>query len=91
MATSCFLPDYILSFYSSLDRDIPSDPLTKEDVAHVLKHGYVILKDCFSTNKAQQAKDEIERLSRKHGGKVVQGCNGFEGLNTSRICSLMNK
>jgi ectoine hydroxylase-related dioxygenase (phytanoyl-CoA dioxygenase family) len=64
------------------------DPQARADILHVLEHGYVILENQFPTHVAQAAKDEIDRLS---GEDPEAGRNPFEGLNTNRIYSLLNK
>jgi hypothetical protein len=69
-------------------RPLPTDPTTRADVEHVLKHGYVIIPDVFSKAEAQEARDEIRRLL---GPTPLVGRNNFEGLNTNRIYSLLNK
>lgn len=69
-------------------KPLPSDPVTRADVEHVLEHGYVILPDCFTKAEAKEARDEINRLL---GEAPLGGRNAFEGLNTNRIYSLLNK
>lgn len=69
-------------------RPLPEDPLIRADVEHVLEHGYVIIPDCFTKAEAQEARDEIVRLL---GKEPLIGRNSFEGLNTNRIYSLLNK
>lgn len=69
-------------------RDLPSDPVTRADIQHVLEHGYVILPDCFTKAEAKDARDEIDRLL---GDTPRGGRNAFEGFNTNRIYSLLNK
>lgn len=69
-------------------KPLPTDERTRANIEHVLKHGYVILPDCFTKAEAQEAKDEMDRLS---GKEPMVGRNGFEGFNTNRIYSLLNK
>lgn len=69
-------------------KPLPSDPVDRANVEQVLKQGYVVLEDCFSRDEAEAAKAEINRLS---GKEPVKGRNSFEGLNTNRIYSLLNK
>ncbi|KAK5097007.1 hypothetical protein LTR70_002190 [Exophiala xenobiotica] len=69
-------------------KSLPSDPAVRRDVEHILEHGYVIIPDCFSKAEAKEARDEIQRLLGKDPQK---GRNPFEGLNTNRIYSLLNK
>ncbi|ETI24264.1 hypothetical protein G647_03633 [Cladophialophora carrionii CBS 160.54] len=71
-------------------RPLPSDPSLRADIEHVLEHGYVILPNCFSKAEAKEARDEIVRLLQKDG-RALGGRNNFEGLNTNRIYSLLNK
>lgn len=77
-------------FYSSTlqNKPLPSDERTRANIQHVIEHGYVILPNCFTKAEAQEAKNEIDRLS---GKEPMVGRNGFEGLNTNRIYSLLNK
>lgn len=60
----------------------------QEDINHVRKHGYVIIENAFTRDEAEEAKREIARLS---GQTPKPGRNPFEGLNTNRIYSLLNK
>ena len=78
------------NFYSiaSGRKPLPSDPAVAADVDHVLKHGYVIIPDCFTKAEAREAKGEIDRLL---GESPLVGRNNFEGINTNRIYSLLNK
>lgn len=69
-------------------KPLPTDPVTRADIEHVLEHGYVILPDCFTKSEAKEARDEITRLL---GESPLVGRNTFEGLNTNRIYSLLNK
>ena len=69
-------------------KSLPSDPQTRADIEHVLKHGYVILPKCFTSAEAKEARDEIDNLL---GVTPLVGRNPFEGLNTNRIYSLLNK
>ena len=76
-------------FASNLQkRPLPPDPQTRTDVDYVLENGYVILEHCFSIADALEAKAEINKLS---GQAPEPGRNGFEGLRTNRIYSLLNK
>lgn len=67
---------------------MPSDPKTRANIEHVLEHGYVIIPNAFSTQDAEAAKAEMLRLS---GARPKAGRNPFEGLDTNRIYSLLNK
>ncbi|KIV86231.1 hypothetical protein PV11_01856 [Exophiala sideris] len=69
-------------------KPLPEDPVTRADVEHVLEHGYVVLPDCFTKAEVREARNEIIRLL---GKDPLGGRNPFEGLNTNRIYSLLNK
>jgi hypothetical protein len=69
-------------------KPLPADPETRADIEHVLEHGYVILPNCFTKDEAREAREEIGRLL---GDSPAGGRNPFEGLNTNRIYSLLNK
>ena len=71
-------------------KPLPDDPVLRADIEHVLEHGYVILPNCFTKAEAKEARDEIIRLLEKDG-QALGGRNNFEGLNTNRIYSLLNK
>jgi hypothetical protein len=75
-------------FSATSKRPLPTDPKTRADVEHVLEHGYVIIPDVFTKAEAKEARDEIQRLL---GPTPLVGRNNFEGLNTNRIYSLLNK
>lgn len=64
------------------------DANTQNDIKHVEEHGYVILEGLFNREEAEAANHEIARLS---GHNPKPGRNPFEGLNTNRIYSLLNK
>ena len=70
------------------EHELPSDPIARADVEHVLEHGYVILENVFSKAKAESTKAEMRRLQ---GDAPLVGRNPFEGLDTNRIYSLLNK
>jgi len=70
------------------ERSLPSDPVSRGDIEHVRKHGYVVLESVFSKAEAEEAKAEIKRMS---GSAPMVGRNAFEGLDTNRIYSLLNK
>ena len=70
------------------NKPLPSDPVTRANIKQVLEHGYVVIPDCFTKAEAQEAKDEIDRLLRSD---PIGGRNAFEGINTNRIYSLLNK
>ena len=78
------------NFYSEATKrkGLPTDPTTRAHVEHVLQHGYVIIPNCFTAAQAREARKEIERLL---GASPLGGRNPFEGLNTNRIYSLLNK
>ncbi|KAH0840658.1 Phytanoyl-CoA dioxygenase family protein [Fonsecaea pedrosoi] len=88
-------PTSSFDFYSEAlaRRALPSDPAVRADIEHVLEHGYVVIPNCFSADEAREARDEITRLLHKDssGQRPLTGRNSFEGLNTNRIYSLLNK
>jgi len=67
---------------------LPEDPVLRADIEHVLHHGYVIISNAFTKAEAKEARDEIVRLL---GDEPLGGRNNFEGINTNRIYSLLNK
>ncbi|KFZ09655.1 hypothetical protein V501_05519 [Pseudogymnoascus sp. VKM F-4519 (FW-2642)] len=67
---------------------LPTDPVAVADISHVETHGYVILPSILPLEEVQAAKAEIMRLS---GSTPLAGRNPFEGLDTTRIYSLLNK
>ena len=69
-------------------RKLPEDPKSRSDVEAILANGYVILDDVFTKAEAEEAKGEMRRLS---GKAPLKGRNSFEGVNTNRIYSLLNK
>ncbi|KAF9895006.1 hypothetical protein FE257_004630 [Aspergillus nanangensis] len=70
------------------DRPFPVDPTSRADVEHVLEHGYVILTNVFSKQEAEEAKLEMSRLQ---SARPKIGRNAFEGFDTNRIYSILNK
>ncbi|KFY18171.1 hypothetical protein V492_00106 [Pseudogymnoascus sp. VKM F-4246] len=67
---------------------LPKDPVAVADISHVETHGYVILPSIIPLEEVQAAKAEIVRLS---GATPLKGRVPFEGLDTTRIYSLLNK
>lgn len=67
---------------------LPTDPVALADITHVETHGYVILPSILPLEEVQAAKAEIKRLS---GATPLVGRVPFEGLDTTRIYSLLNK
>ncbi|KIW01111.1 uncharacterized protein PV09_07399 [Verruconis gallopava] len=82
------MPQSVFPYTSAPHKELPQNDSLRQDILHVLNHGYVILRNQFSSQTAAQAKAEIARLS---GGDPERGRNPFEGLNTNRIYSLLNK
>ena len=70
------------------NKPLPDDLTARADIEHVLQNGYVIIPGCFTKDEAKEARDEIDRLL---GDAPLGGRNDFEGLNTNRIYSLLNK
>lgn len=81
------MADYTV-FYQAKGPKIPEDPVSRLDIEHVKEFGYVVLENIFTLEEAQEAKTEIARLS---GQSPLKGRNVFEGLDTNRIYSLLNK
>ena len=81
---------YRAIFPSLPPKQLPASPQSRADMQHVEEHEYVALENCFSPQEAEAAKAKIERLSTKDG-RTVMGRNVFEGVNTTRIYSLLNK
>jgi hypothetical protein len=81
------MADYTV-FYQAQGPKIPDDPVSRADIEHVKEFGYVILENVFTLEEAHEAKAEIARLS---GQSPLKGRNVFEGLDTNRIYSLLNK
>ena len=75
-------------FSEAPKRELPSDPTSRSDVEAVLAHGYAVLNDVFTKAEAEEAKAEMRRLT---GNAPLKGRNPFEGINTNRIYSLLNK
>lgn len=71
-------------------KQLPASPQSRANIQHVEEHGYMVLENCLSPQEAEAAKAEIERLSTKNG-RTVMGRNVFEGVNTTRIYSLLKK
>jgi len=70
------------------ENSLPQSPIDRANIEHVLKHGYVVLEDVFTKENAEEAKSEMRRLS---GEQAKKGRNPFEGLDTIRVYSLLNK
>jgi hypothetical protein len=81
------MPDSTVLFDAPTAR-LPSDPITLADINHVKTHGYLILPSILTPAEIHAAKAEITRLS---GDKPLTGRNTFEGEDTTRIYSLLNK
>lgn len=62
-------------------------------IDHTLEHGYVIIPNAFSKQEIEEAKLELQRLSRdgSPGPASAGGRNPFEGYRTNRIYALLNK
>ena len=55
-------------------KPLPEDPSLRTNIEHVLEHGYVILRGCFSKAEAKEARDEIIRLLNKDGKALGYAC-----------------
>ncbi len=62
-------------------------------IDQVTEHGYVVIRDAFSSAEIGEAKAELRRLATASdaGPASERGRNTFEGLNTKRIYALINK
>lgn len=74
--------------HEPLAPSLPADLVAHADITHVKTHGYVILPSLLTPAEVHAAKTEITRLS---GDAPLVGRNSFEGEDTTRIYSLLNK
>jgi len=81
---------YSVIFPPPPPKQLPASPQSRADIQHVEEHGYVVPENRFSSREAEAAKAEIERLSTRDG-RTIMGRNVFEGVNTTRIYSLLKK
>jgi hypothetical protein len=75
-------------FFDIPTHTLPTDPVSRADIEHVLKHGYVVLENVFTKDEADEAISEMHRLS---GRGPKKGRNPFEGFDTTRIYALLDK
>ncbi len=75
-------------YYAPKPKPLPSDPILASYVAHVRKHGYVVIRNAFTVAEADAAKAEIDRL---HGSAPRTGRDEFDGFRTNRILALLGK
>jgi hypothetical protein len=63
------------------------------EIDHVLKHGYVILPQIYTSSQVSLANAELARLEalENSGPASKAGRNPFEGFNTGRIYALCDK
>lgn len=67
---------------------LPEDPVKRADVESVLQNGYVALDNLLTEEDVQSLREEIDRMT---GENPRKGRHMFEGTNTIRIYSLLNK
>ncbi|TVY73607.1 Uncharacterized protein LSUE1_G005251 [Lachnellula suecica] len=69
------------------------DPSIEPLIAHVLKHGYVILPSIFTPAQVEAANNEVDRLQSADtsGPASKGGRNAFEGFETKRVYALADK
>lgn len=72
------------------ERKMSTDPQSVADIEHVKKHGYVLLPSILDPKLVQDALNEIDQMTSTAKEAMV-GRNPFEGVNTNRIYSLLNK
>jgi hypothetical protein len=71
-------------------------PLVEQEIAHVEKHGYVILPSIYTPQQVSTAISELDRLNAeaaagRAGPAAAKGRNAFEGFKTGRIYALPDK
>lgn len=71
----------------------PVDASTQKLIDEVVAQGYVIIKNAFTNTQADEALEELARLSAGSdaGPAAAGGRNPFEGYQTQRIYNLVNK
>jgi ectoine hydroxylase-related dioxygenase (phytanoyl-CoA dioxygenase family) len=74
--------------YSHTAKPLPTDSYHAALVEQVLEHGYVVIRNAFSSSEANAAKAEIDRL---HGAAPRVGRDAFEGFKTNRVFGLLGK
>lgn len=67
---------------------LPEDPVKRADIESVLKNGYVTLENLLTEEDVQSLREEVDRMT---GENPRKGRHMFEGRNTIRIYSLLNK
>lgn len=67
---------------------MPEDPVKRADIEAVLKNGYVALENLLDEEEVKSLKEEVTRMT---GDSPRLGRHMFEGSNTVRIYSLLNK
>ena len=69
---------------------LPKDNQSIEDIKFVEEHGYILFPSLLDPKLVQDALAEIDRLTSTSPDPLT-GRNPFEGTNTNRIYSLLNK
>ena len=67
---------------------LPKDNQSIEDIKFVEEHGYILFPSLLDPQLVQDALAEIDRMTAPD---ALSGRNSFEGTNTNRIYSLLNK
>lgn len=67
---------------------LPEDPVKRADVESVLQNGYVALDNLLTEEDVQSLREEVDRMT---GENPRKGRHMFEGRETVRIYSLLNK
>jgi hypothetical protein len=67
---------------------LPEDPVKRADIEAVLKDGYVALHNLLTEEDIEILKEDVVRMT---GEKPKLGRHIFEGADTVRIYSLLNK
>lgn len=68
--------------------DLPEDEVNRADVEAVLQDGYVVMENLIPMEEIENLRDEIARMT---GDSPKLGRHIFEGRDTVRLYSLLNK
>lgn len=78
--------DLARRYRSNSSSHVEVDPaLLERDISAVLEHGYVVLEGLLSPDECNKIRGAITPLLDRHGR------NAFEGTNTQRVYSVLNK
>jgi hypothetical protein len=67
---------------------LPEDPVKRADIESVLQNGFVALDNLLTEEDIQSLREEVDRMT---GENPRTGRHMFEGRDTVRIYSLLNK